>query len=189
MTLLEMLQERLPAMQKRAQELTEKLQAAQRAHQGATQYLQATQGEYNIAVQELNGLQVTIGAISRRDELSAKADAVTVQPTPVTIPVATATLAPTNTETQIPDKSQSDESSVNKTEIIRDVLRAHPNGLTPVEIWRSVKEHILRRSYVYAVLGRLKDRDQVTVRRGKYFFRATTKPEDVKSQEQSMPIQ
>ncbi len=63
--------------------------------------------------------------------------------------------------------------------MIRSVLRQHPNGITPAEIWREVKDNV-GRAYVYSVLKRLKDRKQVTERRGKYFLQIITKPEEGK---------
>jgi hypothetical protein len=68
---------------------------------------------------------------------------------------------------------------VNKTNLIRDVLRQHPNGITPVEVWREVKGHI-ERNYVYSVLKRLKDSKQVSERRGKYYLQVMPKSEEDK---------
>lgn len=57
----------------------------------------------------------------------------------------------------------------NKTQLIRDALALHP-GLTPAQVWGAVKTRITRRTYVYSVLKRLKDRKQIVVRRGKYYL-------------------
>jgi hypothetical protein len=70
-------------------------------------------------------------------------------------------------------------SEINKVHLIRDVLRQHPNGITPADVWREVKDHV-GRAYVYSVLKRLKDRKQVAERRGKYFLQITPKPEETK---------
>jgi len=190
-TLLEMLRERLPTMQKRAQEATETFQSTQRTHQVLTQQLQATQAEYATCMQELNSLQILIGAEIKRmaaEQALEKANTGMVELSAVVVATsdASAGLQPPDKDEK-PDDGESVET--NKTEAIRNMLRAHPGGLTPVEIWRSVKDQIPRRSYVYSVLGRLKDRDQVTWRRGKYFFRATAKSEDLKNQDQNISIQ
>lgn len=61
------------------------------------------------------------------------------------------------------------ERDSNKTQLIRDALALHP-GLTPAQLWGAVKTRITRRTYVYSVLKRLKDRKQIVERRGKYYL-------------------
>jgi len=73
-------------------------------------------------------------------------------------------------------------SDVNKTDLIRGQLQQHPAGMTPAEVWRAVKAQVPQRSYVYSVLKRLKDREQVTTRRGKYYLRAASKLEEAKQE-------
>ena len=59
----------------------------------------------------------------------------------------------------------------NKTDMVRDLLKSRqPNGMQPSEIWEQLQNEIPR-PYLYSVLKRLKDRDEVLIRRGKYFFR------------------
>jgi len=62
----------------------------------------------------------------------------------------------------------------NKTQLVRKALAAHP-GLTPAQVWGAVKGQIGKRTYVYSILKRLKDRDQIVVRRGKYYLPETPK--------------
>ena len=61
------------------------------------------------------------------------------------------------------------ERDSNKTQLIRDALALHP-GLTPAQVWGAVKTRITRRTYVYSVLKRLKDRKQIVEGRGKYYL-------------------
>jgi hypothetical protein len=74
----------------------------------------------------------------------------------------------------------------NKTELIREIIRQHPTGITPGEIWQRVKNQLPRRNYVYAVLGRLKNSDLVSVRNGKYRFKNATKDG---GETEALPIQ
>jgi len=61
--------------------------------------------------------------------------------------------------------------STNKTELIRSLLRENPAGLTPPQIWEQVSEQFRHRPYLYSVLKRLKDQDEVVTRRNKYVLR------------------
>lgn len=64
-------------------------------------------------------------------------------------------------------------SSLSKAELIRNVLRQNPAGVTPANIWRAVRDKVKHRPYVYSVLTRLKQKNAVTVKRGKYFLLPT----------------
>lgn len=70
--------------------------------------------------------------------------------------------------TQAEAQQKAAEEIVNKTQVVRDVLASHPSGLTPAQVWGAVKGKIGRRTYVYSILKRLKDRKQVVEKRGKY---------------------
>ena len=67
---------------------------------------------------------------------------------------------------------------VNKTDLIREVLRQHPNGMSPADVWKQVKQHQISRAYVYSVLKRLKDRKQASERRRKYYLVVIANTED-----------
>jgi hypothetical protein len=120
----------------------------------------------------LNSLQILINAEAARRQR--------------TIHVA-ASDVPTNT-TPRPAIAASAEvvvvqaSEINKTDMVREILRQHPAGITPTEIWKEVKNQMSHRAYLYSILGRLKDRDEVLVRRKKYFPKAIAKtPEGEKT--------
>jgi hypothetical protein len=68
----------------------------------------------------------------------------------------------------------------NKTELVRELLAQHPEGMTPAEIWHALRNHVAR-AYVYSILKRLKDADEIIYlrRRKKYSLRVVSKSEEV----------
>jgi hypothetical protein len=150
---LETLKTRMAEAQKRFNESQQKLQVAQLEHQ--------------TAAQEFSSWQKAVEVEARREAaIPAGAEG--------PLPIATRTtvvLEPSTTEP-------------NKTQMIRELLRDHPAGMTPGEVWRAVKNSFPHRAYVYSVLKRLTEREQIIgPRRGKYFFRVPSKPEEGKLQE------
>jgi hypothetical protein len=64
-----------------------------------------------------------------------------------------------------------DEAVVNKTEVIRQIIREHGvSGASPADVWRGVQKRNIQmhRNYVYAVLARLVDKNEVTQHDGRY---------------------
>ena len=59
-------------------------------------------------------------------------------------------------------------TTINKTEKVREILRAHETGVTPAGLWTEVKDQFSSRAYLYSVIKRLRDNEEVSVRRGKY---------------------
>lgn len=71
---------------------------------------------------------------------------------------------------------------VNKTEKVREILGAHITGITPAQLWVEVKDFQVSRPYLYSVLKRLRDSEEVSVRKGgKYVLKP--KPVEVKPEE------
>ena len=62
-------------------------------------------------------------------------------------------------------------AAINKTEKVREILSEHEAGVTPAGIWTEVKDHFSTRAYLYAILKRLRDNDEVSIRRGKYLLK------------------
>lgn len=62
----------------------------------------------------------------------------------------------------------SETTPPNKTELVRELLRHHLGGMTPTEIWKELRGQFVHRAYLYSVLKRLRDKDEVTLRRNKY---------------------
>lgn len=155
---LETLKSRLARSQIRLNETKQKLEEAQAAHTKALQEW----GAWVTAYQTEAGIK-DISAI-----------------------MATATSTGT-TQEKIADISETQRPEVpelNKTDLIRDTLRRRPTGITPAELWRIVRDQIPNRSYVYSVLGRLKEKEQVVSRRGKYYIRITATKEEQEKQEE-----
>jgi len=62
-------------------------------------------------------------------------------------------------------------SVVNKTQKVRETLRAHASGINPSGLWTELKDHISSRAYLYSILKRLRDNDEVFIRKGKYILK------------------
>jgi hypothetical protein len=81
------------------------------------------------------------------------------------------------------DQSVNSAEVINKTDAVRELLRRHPAGMTAVDIWNEVSEDFKHRPYLYSVLKRLRDRDEVVMRRKKYYLKLANKIEEVKEQQ------
>lgn len=147
----------LDELKTRLAEVLKHLQAAQQKAQVAQAELQAVNQEYN-------SLQFLANVETARIQQSAG--------TPITATVAS----------RIPQPALPQASETNKTETIRELLRQHPTGMTPTDIWKEVKGQMAHRPYLYSILKRLKDKDEVAVRRGKYFVKMLPKPEESRGQ-------
>jgi hypothetical protein len=88
-------------------------------------------------------------------------------PSPAPTPAASAPAAPEG------------GNEINKTELVRELLAQHAEGMTPVEVWNVLKNQIAR-PYVYSILKRLKDADEAIYqkRRKKYSLRVIQKTEE-----------
>jgi hypothetical protein len=58
------------------------------------------------------------------------------------------------------------QPEINKTDKVREVLGLHVSGITPAQLWGAVKVFDVSRPYLYSVLKRLRDNDEVSVRKG-----------------------
>jgi GrpB-like predicted nucleotidyltransferase (UPF0157 family) len=154
--------------------LKARMDDAQKRYAEVQQRLQAVQGEHQRAAQELASWQTAFQTETRNEAARAATLALTQnagQP-----PVITALAAAAVTVTEHASEGSPD---TNKTELVRDVLK-RSNGIRPIDVWKTVQEQIPNRTYVYSVLKRLKDKDQVSVRKGKYYFRMVPKIEENK---------
>ena len=152
---LETLKLRVDEAQKRFQEATAKFQTAQLEHQAAAQQFNSWNTAYQSELRKEQG-----------------DPAPTNQPTTVT---TTITLNHHGVTTRSDD-------SVNKTEIVRSVLRQNPGGIAPNDLWKAVNAQITHRPYLYSILKRLNDKGDVFKKRGKYFPKLTTKAEEAKDE-------
>jgi len=162
-TILEELQARTDEAKKRLDEVTKTLQVAQQAMAVA----QHTFTVWSMALQtEMRDQQIQQAAANENQ-----------------LPLPT-TKAPQVPTVAVENQPIVDESEgVNKTDIVRDLLHSHPAGMTAIEIWRQVSDRFKHRPYLYSVLKRLRDRDEIVPRRGKYFLKLATRVEDSKEQQ------
>jgi hypothetical protein len=72
--------------------------------------------------------------------------------------------------------------ALNKTDVVRNLLRQHPTGMSAVDIWKEVGAQFNHRPYLYSVLKRLRDRNEIVKRRNKYCLTVIPKVEEVKEQ-------
>jgi hypothetical protein len=79
-------------------------------------------------------------------------------------------------------ESRSVTTEMNRTDLVRELIRRTPNGIRPADLWHEVSGAIAHRPYLYSILKRLKDRNDIYERRGKYYARATSAPEEEKDQ-------
>jgi hypothetical protein len=160
--ILEEIQTRLVEAQKQLAEATQVLTAAQQKHQAASHNFNV----WNAAMQ-----------LEQREEQLRQAAATEKQselPLSTTKPVASIA-SPIE---HVVDTSE----AVNKTEIVRTLLKQHPAGMSAVDIWKEVGAQFTHRPYLYSVLKRLRDREEVIKRRNKYCLTAIPKVEGVKEQ-------
>ena len=170
-TVLDELKERLDSAKAR-------LTLAQQGHQAATVELNAAAAEHNIwnaAVQ-----------IEMREEAKQLAAA---QQNQIPMPLPTPTserLQPAqndNAETEMDSHTE----PVNKTELVREQLRTHPMGMTTGDLWKALREPLSNRAYMYSILKRLRDKDEIGLKRGKYLLK--TASVEVKKENESTLVQ
>ena len=147
----------LEELKVRSGDALKRLQAAQARTQAATAELQAVGQEYN-------SLQHLVNVETAKIQQGAGQ--------PITVPARVQATTPALSQT----------TETNKTEVIRELLRQHPTGMTPTDIWKEVKGQMAHRPYLYSILKRLKDKDEVTVRRGKYVAKMLPKSEEGRGQ-------
>jgi hypothetical protein len=164
---LDELRARHHASQVRLQEAQLAFQTAQAAHAAAQANFQKAQAAFVVAQQQFQGWSTAYSAIMIEETARKQATEQEQLPLPNTqIPVPPPVLVP---EVQADPIQVGEQKS--KTDLIRDLLRENPHGLTPTEIWNQVRTQFKYRAYLYSVLKRLTDREELCVRRGRYAFR------------------
>ncbi len=168
--LLEGMKEKLEKAKDRLLIAQQRFQAAQAELQGAT----AEYGIWNSAI-----------SLLVRDEEKRLAESSEKQ-IPMDLPgLQPSTDGATSEKPVAMDDNLSNDAQaatmINQTEKVREILRAHDTGMTPGGIWEEGHDHISSRAYLYAILKRLRDSEEVLVRRGKYLLK--TKPIEVKEAE------
>jgi hypothetical protein len=141
--------------------LKSRLSEAQKRFDAAQKALQKAQAEFQVAAQEQVIWQNTVQFETRKQQ--EKSGAPAGLPAAVTIPT---------------DQAEASSNANNRTEAVRQLLRQHPTGITPSDLWRKLDGQITHRPYLYSILKRLRDRDEANVRRGKYFLRVPQEGKD-----------
>jgi hypothetical protein len=144
---------------------------AQKRFLAKQQQLNAINAEFQTVAQEFNAWQTLLALETRKEQSAGTITIVAPQDAPIAALPAGASSPAANTT-----------SDVNKTEIVRELLRQNSSGMTPSDIWKQVKGQISHRPYLYSVLKRLKDRGDVTDKRGKYYFKFAPKANEAKEQ-------
>lgn len=146
------------------EELKTRMAEALKSLQAAQQKSAIAQAELQAVTQEYNSLAHLANVETARIQQSTGA--------PINVTVSS----------RIAQPALPQGSDTNKTETIRELLRQHPTGMTPTDIWKEVKDQMAHRPYLYSILKRLKDKDEVCVRRGKYVMKIMPKSEDGRGQ-------
>jgi hypothetical protein len=124
---------------------------AQLKFQIAQQKMNQFQGEFQKAAQEFQAWQTLVNLETAKQQQGI---ATTAQPV----------AAPIN------QNHTSSLEGTNKTDMVRELLRQHPAGMSPADIWKEMEPNMKTRAYLYSVLKRLKDKGDARERRGKYFL-------------------
>jgi hypothetical protein len=176
--ILDEIKTRLAEAQKQLVEATQTLSVAQQKHQAA----QHNFNIWNAALQ-----------IEQREEQLRQAATAEKQPDlPIpNLPTVAVRISTPNgvavfnglPATLAPQQESADEQDVpSKTDIVRNLLREHPAGMSAVDLWKTVGSRFGHRPYLYSILKRLRDRGEIQKRRNKYTLAATPKSEEEKVQ-------
>ena len=141
---------------------------AQRRHQLASQKLQVAQQEHIAATQDFASWQNAVRTETLREQQQASATGGASATTPTNAAPANAAALP---------QPHINAEEFNKTDAVRQILRQHAEGLRPTDIWNQIGNQLKHRSYLYSVLKRLRDKNEVIERRGKYFLKVVPKME------------
>jgi|HubBroStandDraft_1064217.scaffolds.fasta_scaffold35437_2 hypothetical protein len=125
----------------------------------AQQKLQRAQNEYQTAAAETNAFQHMVNFETRK----VQEQQIGPQLPAATHPGAASVAASTRI------------LEVNKTDLVRQLLRQHSGGMTAREVWSELKTQISNRNYLYSILKRLRDSDEVSVKRHKYVIKFAPK--------------
>jgi hypothetical protein len=161
--ILEELQSRAAEAKKRLDEATALFQSAQQAQ---------TQAQHNFNVWNL------AAQIEAREEQQRQIVASEKQlPLPTGKPHVTPSLS------AAPEDVIDNSEALNKTDIVRNLLKQHPAGMSAVAIWEEVGTQFNHRPYLYSVLKRLRDRQEIVKRRNRYSLATIARAEGDKEQQ------
>jgi hypothetical protein len=165
-SLLEELRQRQHTAQIRLKEASDIFQASQQALATAQATFQKSQAALSLAQQQMQGWSIALVTVEAEEaeRLQVKnekqLDLPAVSETPETQP-------PTSPLQQPEGAAEAG----GKTEMIRDLVRQHPQGITATEIWSHVQDRFNHRAYLYNILKRLTKNGEFSERKGKYVSR------------------
>ncbi|MGA2967079.1 MAG: hypothetical protein ABSD64_12770 [Terriglobales bacterium] len=165
-------------MNKIMEDLEARVAASKQRLDEATKTFQTAQQAYQVAQQDHNVWSLALQA-EVRDEQRRDAAATEKQSE---LPLSTAKPSPPSSIVAPIEQSVDSPESLNKTDAVRNLLRQHSTGMSAVDIWKEVGAQFKHRPYLYSVLKRLRDRDEVIMRRNKYFLKFIPKTEEAKEQ-------
>jgi len=125
------------------------MQEAQVKFQAAQQKMAQFQAEFQKSAQEFQAWQTLVNLETAKEQQESG--------------IAQRPAMPAN-------GNQPSLEGTNKTDMVRELLRQHPAGMSPADIWKEMEPHMKTRAYLYSVLKRLKDKGDARERRGKYFL-------------------
>ncbi|HEV2132990.1 MAG TPA: hypothetical protein VGR47_01885 [Terracidiphilus sp.] len=157
-SILEEIQKRISDSERRVNEAGKQLQTADKAYNAAVSELQVWRSAFDAEIHAQQEAKSMQGVLIGMEPL--------LPPAPDNIEYP-----PEQSETAIDPMASVQAGGLNKTELIRSLLRENPAGLTPPQIWERVAGQFKHRPYMYSVLKRLKDHDEVVTRRNKYLLR------------------
>ena len=154
--------------------MREKLESAKARLFSAQQRFQAAQSELQAATGEYGIWNSAISLLMREEEKRLAESAEKQIPMDLPGINRAADGEPSDVPTAIANGLAHPAQSVtmvNQTEKVREILRNHDTGITPAGIWEEGHDLISSRAYLYAILKRLRDSDEVIIRRGKYLLK------------------
>jgi hypothetical protein len=161
----------LEELQSRVADSKVRLDAATKTFQSAQTAFQQAQQDHSIWT---SAWQAEVREVQRQAAIAIEKQ----------LPLPTAQSTP-NSEPEIEDfvddvidAIEDSSGSTNKTDTVRDLLRRHPAGMSAVDIWAEVRSDFKHRPYLYSVLKRLRDREEIIKRRGKYCLKLIPKAEE-----------
>jgi len=165
-------------MAKILEEIQTRLASAQKQLTEATQVLIAAQQKQQVAQHNFN-IWNAAAQIEQREEQLRQAAATEKQSV---LPLPGTKLEP-SASIPLPAESPVEASEPpNKTDVVRNLLKQHPAGMSAVDIWKEVGEQFTHRPYLYSILKRLRDRQEIVKRRTRYFLTVIPKAEEAKEQ-------
>jgi len=153
---------------------------AQKRFLAKQQEVNRVNAEFQAVAQEFNAWQTLLNLETRKEQVAAVATTVAANsPAPTVPPTLAVNSTPAPAGVVVTSVGVRNEE--NKTEIVRDLLRqASPGSMSAADIWEAIRNRVSNRAYLYSVLSRMKDKGEVGVKRGRYFFKFSLKPEETK---------